>query len=213
MNQSRVLQKVVVFIGHHSLLTVFGILVLSSNISFASAISDPSGDSTSHDIASASAFFDSTTMFMTATFHPGTLDPSNFAFFFSFDLDEDPSTGTQPPATFPLGGDETVQFNSLFDPSFARVNGFLTPISFGTDSFSVSVPLSILADDGQANYGLKVGNPTTEFSFIAHDTAPDSATGNPLTTPTTFIPEPSTVILAAIGLVGLAAFGWRRRKR
>ncbi len=28
-----------------------------------------------------------------------------------------------------------------------------------------------------------------------------------------FIPEPSTVILAAIGLVGLAAFGWRRRKR
>ncbi len=27
------------------------------------------------------------------------------------------------------------------------------------------------------------------------------------------IPEPSTVILAAIGLVGLAAFGWRRRKR
>ena len=27
------------------------------------------------------------------------------------------------------------------------------------------------------------------------------------------IPEPSTVILAAIGLVGFAAFGWRRRKR
>ena len=27
------------------------------------------------------------------------------------------------------------------------------------------------------------------------------------------IPEPSTIILAAIGLVGLAAYGWRRRKR
>ena len=27
------------------------------------------------------------------------------------------------------------------------------------------------------------------------------------------IPEPSTVILAAMGLVGLAAFGWRWRKR
>ncbi len=27
------------------------------------------------------------------------------------------------------------------------------------------------------------------------------------------IPEPSTVMLAAMGLVGLAAFGWRRRKR
>ena len=27
------------------------------------------------------------------------------------------------------------------------------------------------------------------------------------------IPEPSTVILAAMGLIGLAAFGWRRRKR
>ena len=166
---------------------------------------DPAGDSTSHDVLSASALYDATNIYVSATFRAGSLNPSNLGFFFSFDLDQNPTTGTQPPATFPVGGDRSISFNSLFDPTRARVAGILFPIVFGADSFSLTVPLTALADNGKAYFGLIVGNPASASSFTGSDIAPDSATGQPLSTLTRFIPEPSSSTLAIFALVYLAA--------
>ena len=50
-------------------------------------------DATIHDILSVSAGFDSSYLYLNATFRTGTLDPSNLGFVFLLDTDRNVSTG------------------------------------------------------------------------------------------------------------------------
>ncbi len=52
-------------------------------------------------------------------------------------------------------------------------------------------------------------NPDNEFFDI---TIPPDTVLSQVVVDTISVPEPSSAILAALGLIGLAAWGWRRRK-
>ena len=64
-----------------------------------------------------------------------------------------------------------------------------------------------LPDDGVALFGLITGAPAEPTFFLGTDSAPDSAAFVLPGGPTTFIPEPTTALLLATGLAGLAV--WR----
>lgn len=183
-------------------------------------------DAGTHDILSISGGFDATTLFLSATFRPGTFNPADLGFIFGLDTDLDVATGTQgPPAFFPLGADFTVSFFPSNTPfGNARVNsslGGLVPVTYSADAFSLSVPLALLGnDDGVANFGLSVGVPNVSGSaFVPTDlTIPGPVgTAGPLAGPTspvsnlTPIPEPGTLVLVASGLLGLLGYALRRQ--
>jgi len=181
--------------------------------SAAGTILDPLGDSVSHDVASASAFFDATYMRLHAAFYPGTLNANNLAFVFAFDLDQNPATGTQPPALFSLGGDAILTFNSLMSFAEARIAAVSVPVSFGVDSFSIALPLEVLGDDGQANFGLMVGDPSSANTFSGRDIASGGDLGHPLSAPTLLIPEPASAALAGVCALCAAAGVVRLKRR
>jgi hypothetical protein len=77
-------------------------------------------------------------------------------------------------------------------------------ITFGAASFSVTVPLALLGnDDGIVNFGASI----EDFDGTLSDVA------GPLTNCTQIIPEPSTLTLCGIGIVGLLGNGWWRSRR
>jgi hypothetical protein len=181
-----------------SLLIVGGIALLAG-AACATIITDPVGDASGHaDVVAISGSYDHTSLFLSAQFEAGTLDRNNFAFFFGLDTDENPATGEQP--FFPIGSEFVVDFNSLASTSRATIFQQhvgpvgSVPISFTVDSFSVTVPLSMLGnDDGAALFGLAAGVPTDASSFHAFDYAPDSSRGGgPLGGPTSAISVPDT---------------------
>jgi hypothetical protein len=171
--------------------------------STAGTIFDAAGDAVSHDIESVSALFDATTMHLHATFYQGTLDPSDLAFVMFFDLDQNPATGLPSSASISTGAEVGVSFNSQRHLAEARLRGDVLPVSFGVDSFSITLPLSMLGDDGHANFGIVVGDPTSESTFFGRDFAPDGDMGRPLSTPTQFVPEPRSSVIALLGLLCL----------
>jgi hypothetical protein len=166
----------------------------------AGTILDAAGDTISHDVASVSATFDATHMQLHATFYQDTLNPADLAFIVFFDLDQNPATGLPSSGSISTGAEVGVSFNSLRHPAEARIRDAVLPVSFGVDAFSITVPLAVLGDDGHANFGIVVGDPTGELTFLGRDFAPNGDMGRPLSTPTRFIPEPRAAILALLGL-------------
>jgi hypothetical protein len=79
----------------------------------------------------------------------------------------------------------------------------MLPVSFGVDAFSITVPLSVLGDDGHANFGIVVGDPTSELTFLGRDFASDGDMGRPLSASTHFVPEPRAAVLALLGMICL----------
>ena len=195
-------------------LIALGAMALLANSAFATTITDPVGDASGHaDVVALSGVYSQTSLFLFAQFQPGTLDPTNLAFFIGLDTDENPATGEQP--FFPIGSEFVVDFNSLASTSQATIFQQdvgpvgSVPISFGTNFFSVTVPLSMLGnDDGAALFGLAEGVPTDASSFDAFDYAPDSARrGGPLGGPTSALSLNDSGAASLLFALGIAALG------
>ena len=178
--------------------------VLAPVPTFATTILLDPADAAIQDILSISGGFDSATLFLSATFRPGTFAPGNLGFLFGLDTDLNAATGVQPPASFPLGSDFNVfglasGGNPPSTASVIRIGvGFqgTVPVVLGIDAFSLAIPLAMLGnDDGVANFGLAVGTPNSPSSFLLTDST------ELLRGPTTAVPEPATVILLGIGLL------------
>lgn len=201
-------------------------LLLAGRASATTVISDPLGDSTDVvDILSISAGYTATTLVLDGTFAPGTFDPSTGGFNVGLDTDVNPSTGIDCSGgayIFPCGSEWEVSYNATRSTTVTRLTdgmgGFFAsfPVSFGTDSFHVVVPLNAdpnvgLPGNGVVLFGLVAGVvDTSTMLFGPEDIAPDSADGGPLGGPSTPIPEPGTagLVLCALGFLPVA----RRRR-
>lgn len=82
-------------------------------------------------------------------------------------------------------------------------------ITYGPTSFSVTLTSAQLGgDDGNLNFGLLVGNPEDFSDRAPNDATPASSEGG-----VGAVPEPTSAILALMGVGGVLCYGWRRRSR
>ena len=128
-----------------------------------------------------------------------------------------------PPAPAGAVGTTISNFDGfVLDPLFIILPGLAFKIDaagFNTPLISESIALDGIFEPGETwvfvidDYVNTGGLAASLFDSLG---VAGSSFGGPLSSGSIIavpIPEPSTVILAAIGLVGLAAYGWRRRKR
>lgn len=160
----------------------------------AGVVNDPIGDASGHaDAISISGRFSNGYLYLTANFKPGSLNSANLGFTFGLDLDRNTATGVQPPASFPLGADATVSFNSASNPTDAwLVTDMLfqrLKVLFGPNSLSLIIPLSSLGSYGVMGFGFIVGVPNGTQDFVPYDTVPNSAWNGPLSDLTSPVPE------------------------
>jgi hypothetical protein len=138
------------------------------------------------------------------------------------DTDKDAGTGAPPqaglfgPPPAPVMGDEFFVdlFSEAFHPGLVDITNAVTlspvgvvPIMYGPTSFSLTIPLAMIGDDGLLNYAAIVGTFSEPTDEIPNGTEPlmTAAAGAGV------VPEPTS--LALLGLGGLSGFVSRFRSR
>ena len=111
--------------------------------------------------------------FFTSIAPPSTGLADSVVGFWDLDLDQNPATGIASAQSIfappdqqggPLGVDVFIDlFSEQFQPGFVDLvdaDGFFigsAPITYDTDSLEIEIPLSLLGDDGNLNYGTVIG--------------------------------------------------------
>jgi hypothetical protein len=213
------------------LLFAAGLLMISSIVEGTARaqtlLTDLSGDSSAGpDVVSVSAGYDASYLYLSAEFRVGTLNPASFGFVFDLDVDQNPLTGMRY-AGGPYGVDYWVYFNSEDSLTTASVKFMTSPypltgtvlLTVGQDQISTRVPLALLGnDDGIMNFGFACGLPYYNYGITIYDTAPDGiniVSGKTLTTATTPVPEPQSLLLGvlAVSACWLGKTGRQRSRR
>ena len=98
------------------------------------------------------------------------------------------------------------------------MEGSFSKSDIGTSVFSIPIGTSLIQSavnsTGYAGFQLSPSSTNGQVMGITarelYNSAPGARTAPTLTIG--FIPEPSTFVLAAVGLLGLLFFGWRQRR-
>jgi hypothetical protein len=141
----------------------------------------------------------------------GTLGPA----ITSIDVDAGPTiwtvpstpAGHQPPHEYYFGQLAEVDF--LTNTGFVNVPfGLFATLVIDTSGINAGIfPMTLSGGVVEDNFG------NTEFSGnLPNGTAITYLCFNGTAGQITIVPEPSSMVLAAIGLTGLAAWGWRRKR-
>jgi hypothetical protein len=213
-------------------------LILSGTSTYAALVSDVMGDAitgsfATYDITSIDALYTPSDVTFIVNLTSNPLAPSSSGNsgvhgFIDIDVDSNPTSGAgsnistlSPP--FGNSGLKIEYYIDLF--SEASHAGFVdikdpialttttAPIVYGTNMFSVAVPLSQLGnDDGMLNYAVVVGDfgnstdQAVDAGIISAGGMPASSSPAP-----SAVPLPASVWLFGSGLLGLA--GMARRKK
>ena len=186
-------------------------------------VSDPSLDSTARDFTQITGSYDDQNVYFTASFRQGTLQRNSLGFAFYVNTDMNSATGSGG-----IGIDYSIFYHQPINTTvnFAFVTNTATGvetgranIDFAADFLSVAVPLAWLGnDDGIMQFTAMVGTAFFDYStgprrrlITPEDWVPDPA--RTWAGPTTPVPEPGTMMLLGIGMLGLAVFGKRCMNR
>jgi hypothetical protein len=204
---------------------LLGILLSVTTRVVAAPISDPVGDTfgvaPGPDVILGNAIYTSMSITFIINFNesvsPASANLANSLYgYIDIDSDQDPLTGgtpfvnlfaPEPPVS--LSAEYFIDLSSegthagvvdVLNASFLLAG--TAPITFGSKSVSITLPLTVLGDDGLVNYALIVGT-----SIEPTDRAPNDA--NPATS--SLVPEPSSFWLLCGPLTSLAYILRRQR--
>ena len=221
---------------HFSLVAILVIALLGTlpHSAFSQVLSDPIGDTygpgpVQIDISSYSVTYTASLLnvfvgFAAPIASPSSMQPNSVTGYLDLDTDQNANTGTTPfvqlfgqSPTPSLGDEFLVDFGSeanhpgtidVIDTSSFTAVGTI-PISYRTDNFNFSVPLSLLGNsNGLLNYAILVGTTTDPTDQAPNGTVPETSV--PAAPP---VPESSTFVSLGGGLLLLGGLLLITRRR